>query len=200
MPRTPGGRDGAARDGPEYLVRARSALFVARIKGVVSKHEREREVTMETDREHSDAGSSAEDKDTLPRDEDVGSFAEGQERCQTTRTSVPSPRARRRCRATRTSVPSPRARRRCRATRTSAPSPTAKSPATTNSGEQRPVAERLGDEVGARAGAGLRHRARHVRAHGVVGECAARRRAPLRCAPRAGRRTVSAKDGPRLRR
>ena len=34
---------------------------------------------METDREHSDAGSSAEDKDTPPRDEDVGSFAEGQE-------------------------------------------------------------------------------------------------------------------------
>jgi hypothetical protein len=36
-------------------------------------------VTVETDREHSDAGSSAEDKDTLPRDEDVGSFAEGHE-------------------------------------------------------------------------------------------------------------------------
>jgi hypothetical protein len=36
-------------------------------------------VTVETDREHSDAGSSAEDEDTLPRDEDVGSFAEGHE-------------------------------------------------------------------------------------------------------------------------
>jgi hypothetical protein len=36
-------------------------------------------VTVETDREHSHAGSSAEDKETLPRDEDVGSFAEGGE-------------------------------------------------------------------------------------------------------------------------
>jgi hypothetical protein len=39
-------------------------------------------VTVETDRPHSDAGSSAEDKDTLPRDEDAGSFAEGQETLQ----------------------------------------------------------------------------------------------------------------------
>ena len=37
------------------------------------------EGTVETDREHSGAGSSAEDKDALPRDEDGGSFAEGGE-------------------------------------------------------------------------------------------------------------------------
>jgi hypothetical protein len=37
-------------------------------------------VTVEkTDREHSDAGSSAQDKDTRPRDEEGGSFAEGGE-------------------------------------------------------------------------------------------------------------------------
>jgi hypothetical protein len=34
---------------------------------------------VETDREHSDAGSSAEGEETLPRDEQVGSFAEGEE-------------------------------------------------------------------------------------------------------------------------
>ena len=37
------------------------------------------EVTVETDREHSGGGSSAEDKETLPRNEDEGSFAEGGE-------------------------------------------------------------------------------------------------------------------------
>jgi hypothetical protein len=34
---------------------------------------------METDREHSEAGSSAEDMDTLPQDEDVGAFADSEE-------------------------------------------------------------------------------------------------------------------------
>ena len=42
-------------------------------------------------------------------------------------------------------APSSRAGRHSRATRTSAPSPTAKRPATTDSGEQEAVAERLGN-------------------------------------------------------
>ena len=59
-------------------VSARPAPFVARIKAYLEARARG-EVTVETDREHSDAGSSAEHEDALPRDERVGSFADGEQ-------------------------------------------------------------------------------------------------------------------------